>query len=125
MEDEFNDSNAVNELVSNQLRSRGGGNAFLLQSKGANAEDNRDAIELAALKRQRDEERAVQMDLDAFKGDTNYYMKQHSSIKDKKVIRRRITKTNPDGSQVVIFKFITSSVEVDKVLAEKKSKKRR
>lgn len=122
MEDEFNDTDVANELVSNQLRSRAGGGKAYHAVKGANPDDNRDAIELAALKRQREEERAVQMDIDTVRGDSNQRIRHHSSYKDQKVIRRRITKTNPDGSQTVTFKFIISPNEVEKVMAEKKLK---
>lgn len=123
MEDEFNDTDVANELVSNQLRSQnGGGKAYLSQANRANTEDSRDAIELAALKRQREEERAVQMDIDAYRGDAKQYTRHQNMNKGAKVIRRRITKTNPDGSQVVTFKFIIAQSEVEKVMAEKKSK---
>jgi|AntRauTorckE5430_2_1112549.scaffolds.fasta_scaffold01243_8 hypothetical protein len=117
MEDEFNDTEAANELVSNQLKA-GGGKAYL--SKGGNADDNRDAIELAALKRQREEERAFQMDISTGESKRQHTF-NYAANKDRKVIRRKITKTNPDGTQTVVFRFIVLPKDVQRALTDKTS----
>lgn len=75
----------------------------------------KDARELAALKRQREEERAAQEGMQTL-----------VSAKDdggtagmgRKVIRKRITKTYPDGRQVTTFKFVLHPEEVGKIMAK-------
>ncbi len=127
-EDNWKDTEKTNELVSNQLRSEvGDGEAFRSVSALKNAvnsqELSKDAMELAALQRQREEERAFQMDIDAVSGREAMYMGKVAIDKDRKVIRRKITKTQPDGTQTVTFKFIVAPSEVKKELANKAREK--
>lgn len=76
-----------------------------------------DARELAALKRQREEDRQTREGLlaagitDVFSGSTI------TNTTNRKVIRKRITKTHPDGRQTITFKFIVQPQEVGKVIA--------
>jgi len=122
-EDNFKDTEKTNELVSNQLRSEAGDEeAYRSLKKGANTHAlSEDAMNLAALQRQREEERAVQMDMAAVSGQEAQYVGKHTANKDRKVIRRKITKTNPDGTQTVTFKFIILPNEVKKAIESKYS----
>eukprot|EP01083_Nonionella_stella_P007156 20688_1 len=47
------------------------------------------------------------------------YAGKLSVDKDRKVIRRKVTKTQPDGTQQVTFKFFVLPSDVKRVLAEK------
>ncbi len=128
-EDNWKDTEKTNELVSNQLRSEvGDDEAFRSVSALKNAvnsqELSKDARELAALQRQREEERALQMDFAAVNGREAQYMGKAAIDKDRKVIRRKITKTQPDGSQIVTFKFIVLPSEVRKELANKEQREK-
>ncbi len=119
MEDIFKDTEKTNELVSNQMREGEGENgAFRSLKKDGNTEMNKDAMELAAFQRQIEEERANRMDLDAVSGEEAQYKGSYTG-KARKVIRRKITKTNPDGSQTITFKFILQPTEIKKALSEK------
>jgi hypothetical protein len=119
MEDIFKDTETTNKLVSNQLRDgEGEDGAFRSLKKDGNKEMNKDAMELAAFQRQREEERAQKMDLDAVSGEEARYGGNFVT-KARKVIRRKITKTNPEGTQTITFKFILQPNEITKVLSEK------
>merc|ERR1712157_239581 len=95
-----------------------------------NQDLSKDARELAALMRQREEERQAQEGFSKG-GSIGTEGKKDSacdasvgggSVMKRKVIRRRITKTFPDGTQTTTFKFITRDVEIDKIMAAKKKK---
>jgi len=110
MEMEMTNTNEANRLVSG-LRADGGG-------KGLDAQAlSKDAREFAALQRQREEERAMQNDLDHKLGGTGHMPKKKS-----KVIRRKITKTRPDGVQTVSFEFIVNREKVDDIIAKKQER---
>merc|ERR1740136_89270 len=49
-------------------------------------------------------------------------LKKQSFNKDRKVIRRKITKKHPDGTEKVHFKFIVQPAEVEKMIGLKKKK---
>jgi len=90
----------------------------------------RDARELAEFKRLREEDRIAQQNilgLDSISGQSSGPSPgQHGkSLKDpnRKVIRRRITRTNLDGSQIVTFKFFVLPNDVEKILADNKKNK--
>ena len=117
-EEEMMDRSETNQLVAAQA----GGDASLGQLRTA-AQDkdlSKDARELAALKRQREEERAANAGLStlapAESANTNLNV-------NKKVVRRRVTKTYPDGRQVTTFKFIVHQQEVEQVMARLKTSK--
>ena len=105
----------MNELVSNQLRSEGGkGKGIRMQG------DTRDAMELAAFKKQEMEDRREQMNMDAISDSNSTRPASSLARRGGVVIRRKITKTNPDGTQTVKFKFFIEKDEVEKVMNEKK-----
>jgi hypothetical protein len=76
-----------------------------------------DAREFAALKRQREEDRQTQEGLQAMgvKGDAT--TTAYGIGANRKVIRKRVTKTHPDGRQTISFKFIVQPQEVGRVIA--------
>merc|ERR1712107_7845 len=85
--------------------------------------DIRDARELAEIKRQREEERAAQQGIGgASQGNADDFVKSQLSKVNRKVIRRRITRTDPDGTQTTTFKFIVLPNEVDKIMIAMKRK---
>ena len=115
LEDEMGDRAEANQLV--VAHTRGGeGEGGLGQIWHATQDQNltKDARELAALKRQREEERVAKEGLKARPAlDT---MAPGIFTSDRKVIRRRITKTHPDGRQTTTFKFILQPEEVGRVM---------
>ena len=121
MEDIFRDAEKTNELVSNELRGgeEASGAFRALKKDGSTQEMNNDARDLLNFQRLREEERANRKDLDKVSGEEAQYT-GHYVGKARKVIRRKITKTNPDGSQTITFKFIVQSSEIKKALSEKK-----
>lgn len=75
--------------------------------------------DLIDLKRKREEERAAQIEMNAIVAPK---MVNQPIDKDRKVIRRKITKKFPNGDEKVYFKFIVKPEEVEKELAKKKKK---
>ena len=111
MEMEMTNTGEANRLVSGLEGSDGG--AFGSQ------ELSKDAREFAALQRQREEERAMQEGLD---GKSSTLGMGDKPKKRFKVIRRKVTKTRPDGTQTVTFEFIVNRDKVDEIIAKKKQK---
>lgn len=95
------DANAAQSIVADQAQAGGGGDI-----------SRDEAIQLAALKRQREEERAAQEGITL-----NKKMTPEIPMHDRKVIRKRITRTYPDGRQVTTFKFIVHPEEVGEIMA--------
>jgi len=124
-EENWENTEKTNELVTNQLRGDTGGEGDAFRSaatlkKNANSEElSKDAMEYAALQRQREEERANKLDMATVTGKKARYAGKLSVDKDHKVIRRKVTKTQPDGTQQVTFKFFVLPSDVKRVLAEK------
>lgn len=121
------DVKETNQLVAAQVRGDGGdGGAVggLGRRIGEDQEMSKDARELAALKRQREEERAAQEGLLGKSGTPGGAQPgmdgPKASTKGRKVVRRRVTKTHPDGTQTTTFKFIVLPEEVEKAIAKKK-----
>lgn len=76
----------------------------------------KDAQDYAALRRQREEEKAAQESLSSrLVGHGGIYTGPH-----KKVIRRRIVKTHPDGRQTISFQYVIQPDEVGKIMARLK-----
>lgn len=109
------DRTEANQLVA--AHARVGENEGLGQIRAAthDADLTKDARELAALKRQREEERVAKEGLKARPAGDMIESKVLAA--DRKVIRRRITKTHPDGRQTTTFKFILHPEEVGKAMA--------
>jgi hypothetical protein len=116
LEDEMVDRTEANQLVVAHTRGveRVGG---LGQIRNATLDQDltKDARELAALKRQREEERVAKEGLKAKPVVDTMVPGIYTS--DRKVIRRRITKTHPDGTQTTTFKFILHAEEVGRIMA--------
>ena len=117
LEEEMMDRSEANQLVAQHAR--GGkeeGALGQLRDATRDQEMNKDAAELAALKRQREEERAAQVGFQAAGGGEDLEMSA-SLAPDRKVVRKRITRTFPDGRQKTTFKFILLPVEVGRIMA--------
>jgi len=122
MEEEMMDHKGASALVAAQTRDTGTGDLGQLHRTAAQDQDlNKDAQALAALKRQREEERATREGLSS----TTAIQKTSRGmpIVNRKIIRKRITKTHPDGRQTVTFKFIVHPEEVGKIMARLQSQK--
>jgi hypothetical protein len=116
LEDEMVDRTEANQLV--VAHARGGENEGGLSQIRTATQDHdltKDAIELAALKRQREEERVAKDGLKSKPIVDSFVPGVFTS--DRKVIRRRITKTHPDGRQTTTFKFILHPEEVGRIMA--------
>jgi Bromodomain len=109
------DRTETNQLV--VAHARVGENEGLSQIRAAthDADLTKDARELAALKRQREEERVAKEGLKAKPAIDMVGLALTAT--DRKVVRRRITKTHPDGRQTTTFKFILHPDEVGRVMA--------
>lgn len=79
----------------------------------------KDARDLAALKRQREEERAAKEGFDKNAATKNAPAKKTSML-GRKVVRRTIIKRYPDGRQTTSFKFIIAPDEVEAIINQKK-----
>lgn len=112
LEEEMLDRTETNQLVAGQT----GGDTSLGQLRNAtqDADLTNDARQLAALKRQREEERAAREGLSALTP------AERTAIEipkvNRKIIRQRIMKTYPDGRQTITFKFVTQPQEVTKIM---------
>ena len=116
MEEEMMDRSETIMLVAAQARDSGGagGDAPLGQLRSA-AQDkdlSKDARELAALKRQREEERLTR-ELTSL---TPTEHGRQMPLLNRKIIRKKIIKTYPDGRQTISFKFTVHPEEVGQVM---------
>lgn len=117
LEDEMVDRSEANQLVAAHA-ARGAdseGDRGQIRAATQDLDLTKDARELAALKRQREEERVAKEGLKA-RPDVGSFAPGVFAA-DRKVIRRRVTKTHPDGRQTTTFKFILHPEEVGKVMA--------
>ena len=116
LEDEMTDRVEANMLVADHARvGGGGGEGALGQLRAATQDQNltKEAQELAALKKQREEERVAKLGLSKRQDDPGLA----PFPRDRKIIRQRITKTHPDGRQTTTFKFILDPKEVGTIMA--------
>jgi len=111
LEEEMMDRAEANQLVAGQT-----GDASLGQLRNAtqDVDLSKDARELAALKRQREEERIAKEGLSALTPAERKAMEVPKI--NRKIIRKRITKTYPDGRQTTTFKFIVHPQEVGQIM---------
>ena len=122
-ENMFKDAEQTNALVKNQLIGDDNGGKRGAMFNNAGTELNKDARELAALQRQRQEERDNQFGVDMVSDlSNNNKQRQQQNAKGRKVVRRKVTKTYPDGRQTVKFKFIVVPEEVEKAISKKEAK---
>eukprot|EP00984_Skeletonema_dohrnii_P007329 scaffold2651_cov137-Skeletonema_dohrnii-CCMP3373.AAC.1 len=110
LENDMDNTGTANRLVAEV------GGASGMRSMGQEAL-NQDARELADLQRQLQEERLINEGLG--QADSGGDSKAKKKFK---VIRRKITKTNPDGTQVVTFEFIVNKEKVESIIEKKKFK---
>jgi hypothetical protein len=92
------------------------GNQFLSSQKDSTEESKQDARDLAALRRNQEEQKATKVGI----SQTSKTAPMNQSMIGKKVVRRKITKTNADGTQTITFKFILSEEEIEKVKMQKR-----
>jgi hypothetical protein len=117
MEEEMMDRSETNQLVAAHAREQeGDGGLGQLRAAAQDNDLSKDARELAALKRQREEERAAHEGLQSAKPSKEMLMTS-SAVTNRKVIRKRTTKTHPDGKQTTTFKFVLHPEEVGKILS--------
>ena len=79
--------------------------------------DAKEAHELALLMKQREEERAAHEDFNTAGPTGGKQFAALAGAVKRKVIRRKITKVHPDGTQKTIFKFICEPSEAGKIMA--------
>jgi len=119
MEEEMMDRADATKIVAAQ-----GGDDGRMRARLMEDEDLTDAKNLVNLKKEKAEARAAREGLTM--NDEMRSAEQTSGFK-RKVVRRRITKTYPDGRVVTTFKFIVHAEEVGKIMArlehDKKEKK--
>lgn len=104
--DEMTGQTKTNQLIASHI-----GGTGQLRAATIDQDLNKDAQALAALKKEQEEARATK----------NSLMNMNSSniaATDRKVIRRKITKTQPDGRRTTSFKFITEPNEVGSIIAQ-------
>jgi len=109
----------MNQSEANQLISASRTGAAGEPVRGAAAQDNelnKDALELTAFRRALEEEKAAQEGMRAT-ADVGDVQRHVAAMANRKVIRRKITKTHPDGRQTTTFKFILHPEEVGKIEA--------
>lgn len=118
LEDEMVDRSEANQLVAAHARvGDGEGGRGQIRQATQDQDLTKDARELAALKRQREEERVANEGLKASIRPKVDSFAPNVFGADRKVIRKRITKTHPDGRQTTTFKFILHPDEVGKIMA--------
>eukprot|EP00934_Nitzschia_sp_Nitz4_P004104 Nitzschia sp. Nitz4//scaffold390_size11914//842//8150//NITZ4_009014-RA/size11914-snap-gene-0.14-mRNA-1//-1//CDS//3329550186//4094//frame0 len=126
MEEEMLDRPEANMLVAAQAKESSGasGDTSLGQLRTATQDKDLsgDARELAALKRQREEERAAREGLSAVSAPKVERPNPHAPHVKRKIIRRRVTKTYPDGRQVTTFEFIVHPEKVGQIMARLEQK---
>jgi transcription initiation factor TFIID subunit 1 len=117
LEDEMMDRAEANQLVA--AHAGGTDNAALGQLRAAtqDLDLSKDARELAALKRQREEERAAQEGFQSLRPADDRFASA-PGVK-RSVVKKIIRRTLPDGRQTTTFKFILHPEEVGKIMAQK------
>lgn len=114
LEEDLMDRNEANQIAADQVL--GANNDVALGQRRAATQDKdtvKDASELAALRRQREEEKSTQERLQAM----NPGVGGPGPYSGRKVIRKKIVKTHPDGRQTTTFKFVVEPDEVGKIMA--------
>jgi transcription initiation factor TFIID subunit 1 len=123
LEDEMLDRSEANQLVAAYAGgSEIGDRRGQLFAAAKDQDLTKDARELAALKRQREEERAAKEGLDSMRPEGDGVAADVLAA-DRKVIRKRITLTSPDGRQKTSFKFIVQPKEVGRIMERLQQKK--
>ena len=125
LEEDMMDVQATNQLVAAHVRGEAGdgGEGIRGQPRLSDSTDlAMDARDLAALQREHQEELAAKEGLLSGKTlptDKASMARQEQSMAGRKVVRKRVTKTYPDGRQTTTFKFVVVPAEVDKIIVRK------
>lgn len=115
MEEEMMDRADANQLVADQVGEGAGMRGESLRMAMQDQESGQEALELARLRRQAAEADKARAGLSA--ADGNEASQPRKRDRPHRVVRRRITKTHPDGRQTTTFKFIVHASEVGEVMA--------
>lgn len=116
LEEEMMDRDGANQLVAEHTQTnKSVGGLGQLRAATQDQDLNRDAREFAALQRQRQQERQAQEGLQKSRMQGAFDLSALPAS-NRKVIRKRITKTHPDGRQTTTFKFILQPGEVGKIM---------
>ena len=125
LQDRMRDTKKKNELVRSEMDNG-------LLNSTTNGKPSQDAADdagaLAAFMRERKEDLALTKTNDdkVIKTDEANAGKQYRNLyKDKKVVRRKITKTHADGTQTTTFKFIINDDETLMLASKKDTMKKR
>jgi Bromodomain/Protein of unknown function (DUF3591) len=111
-EDDLMDQKETNTIIAAQ-QVGGVGDRAQLRKAAEDKNLSKDARELAAFKRQQEEERVAQS---GFASANPSAFTSTAPNPNRKVVRQRITTTYPDGRQVTKFKFILNTEVVGKVM---------
>jgi transcription initiation factor TFIID subunit 1 len=109
--EDFQDEKTGTQLLANHRREEGAGPGGLQRESSQDLAA--EARDLAALRRQQEEDRAAADGIDK-------NAPARRSMIGKKVVRRRIMRTYPNGTQETIFKFILADDEIEKVFMRKR-----
>lgn len=114
--DDDSEDEGLEAMLMDDFQDERAGSQFLASQKDTTEESKQDARDLAALRRNQEEQKATQDGIShaAKAAPTN------RSMVGKKVVRRRITKTHADGTQTITFKFIFAEDEIEKVRMQKR-----
>ena len=115
--DDDSEDEDLEAMLMDDFQDERAGNQFLATQKDTTEESKQDARDLAALRRNQEEQKATQ---DGIKSSIAKTAPVNRSMIGKKVIRRRITKTNSDGTQTITFKFILAEDEIEKIMMRKR-----
>jgi len=110
-EDDLMDQKDTNAIIASQ-QAGGAGGDFKIRKTTDDKDLSKDARELAAFKRQQEEERVAQSNF----GSAAQPASVSTPNPNRKVVRQRITTTYPDGRQVTKFKFIMNTEIVGKIM---------
>jgi hypothetical protein len=105
--DEMTDQKKTNQLIASQV-----GGVGQLRTAKLDHDLNKDAQALAAFQKEQEEARATK------EGIMNMGSSNMANVADtdRKVIRRKITKTQPDGRRTTTFKFVIEPNEVGAII---------
>jgi hypothetical protein len=121
-EDMMGGSEANQLVAAHAAGSEREGELRQLRTVTQDQELTKDARELAALKNNGRKSELPNWLKSARTGGDESFAPARAFGSDRKIIRRRITKTHPDGRQTTTFKFIVHAQEVGKIMARLQSK---
>lgn len=118
-EDSDDDDFDFDDLLEEEMTSRPNSSSHAASRKSDGADgDAKDAHEFTMLMKQREEEKAAQEDFNATGASGGKQLAALTGGVQRKVIRRKTTKTFPDGTQKTTFRFIVEPKEVGRLLDE-------